>query len=127
MKFTGVVKKHLGRGKELGFPTANIDAPVELKEDGLYLSWTVLTDPSINGRKQLQSLTFIGSNKTFNEAERVAEIYILDFDQDIYYKQIEVEIIQRLRGVIKFHSPSMLVTQMKNDVVEARKFFKNLV
>jgi riboflavin kinase / FMN adenylyltransferase len=119
MKFTGIVKKHLGRGKQLGFPTANLEAPTEL-EDSLYLAWT-----EVEPGKPLPSLAFIGNNQTFDEEERIAEVHILNFDQDIYGKQIEVEIIQRLRPVIKFSSARMLTQQMHNDVTEAKRFFKS--
>ncbi len=118
MKFSGIVKKHLGRGKQLGFPTANLEAPAEL-EDSLYLAWT-----QVEPGKPLPSLAFIGNNQTFDEEERIAEIHILNFNQDIYGKQIEVEIVKRLRPVIKFSSPRMLIQQMHNDVTEAKKFFK---
>lgn len=123
MKFKGIVKRHRGRGKELGFPTANIDAPSDIK-DGLYLAWTVIK-PDMAQR--YPSLAFVGANKTFGETDRAAEVYILDFDFDIYDKTIEVEIIQMLRPVIKFHSQEKLVEQMKNDEQEARRFFSEYV
>lgn len=123
MKFQGIVKKHLGRGKELGFPTANIDAPAEIS-DGLYLAWTaVLPDAA----QRYESLAFIGSNETFGEKERAAEIHILDFDGELYGKTIEVEIIQKLRPVVKFSSQNTLIQQMHNDVAEARRLFKKLL
>ncbi len=122
MKFSGIVKKHFGRGKELGFPTANTDAPAEIK-DGLYLAWTAVLPDSA---QRYESLAFIGSNETFDESERAAEIHILDFDGDLYGKTIEVEIVQKLRPVIKFSSHKTLIHQMNNDVAEARRFFKKL-
>jgi riboflavin kinase/FMN adenylyltransferase len=123
MKFSGIVKKRNGRGKSLGFPTANIDAPDQI-EDGLYLAWTVIK-PDMAQR--YPSLAFVGSNKMFDETDRRAEIYILDFDSDIYDKEIEVEIIQKLRPIVKFHSTKTLIQQMQNDEREARRIFKKLL
>ena len=120
MKFTGIVKKHIGRGKTLGFPTANIEPPAEL-EDGIYTAWTKIE----NGPK-LASLVFIGSNPTFNESFRRAEVYILDFEQDIYDKQIEVEALKKIREVERFDSPDALIAQMKQDQAMAKEFFGNL-
>ncbi|OGE83535.1 MAG: hypothetical protein A3B10_03435 [Candidatus Doudnabacteria bacterium RIFCSPLOWO2_01_FULL_44_21] len=113
MKFSGIVKKYSGRGKKLGFPTANIEAPKSL-EDGLYVGWT-------DGKP---SLIFVGVNETFNETDRRAEVYILDFDQDLYEKQIQVEILKKIREVRKFDSKGALIEQMKQDEEVAREFFK---
>ncbi len=117
MKITGMVKKHLGRGKELGFPTANLDAPKDL-EDGLYLAWTLV------GSDKLPSLLFIGANETFGEREKVAEVYILDFSGDLYGKQIETETIKKIRDVIKFDTKELLIEQMQKDEAIARAFFQ---
>lgn len=120
MKFSGVVKKHLGRGKELGFPTANIDAPKDL-ENGLYFAWTLV------GSDKLPSLLFVGANETFGEQEKVAEVYILDFNGDLYDQQIEVETIKKMREVLKFDSKELLIEQMHKDVAEARELFKRVL
>ncbi len=113
MKFSGIVKKHLGRGKRLGFPTANIEAPQEL-EDGLYIGLA----------NKKPALIFIGANETFEEKDRKAEIYLLDFDRDLYEQEIVVETIKKLRKVIKFDSEQALIKQMKEDELVARDFFK---
>ena len=113
MKFSGVVKKQSGRGKSLGFPTANIDAPATI-EDGLYIGLT----------NKKPSLIFIGANETFGETDRRAEIYLLDFAGDLYDQQIEVETLKKIREVIRFDSKEALVEQMKKDEKEARTYFK---
>ena len=112
MKFSGIVKKHLGRGTILGFPTANIEPPKELA-DGLYVGWT-------DGQP---SLIFIGVNETFGEIERWAEVYLLNFTGDLYGQEIQVETLKKLREVIKFDSAEELVGQMKKDEEAAREFF----
>ena len=114
MKFTGIVQKNSGRGKQLGFPTANILAPADL-QDGLYLGLT----------EGAPALVFVGANTTFGETDRRAEIYILDFDNDIYGRQIEVETLKKIRDVIKFDSAEALVAQMQEDERVAKEFFAN--
>lgn len=116
MKFSGTVKKHLGRGKELGFPTANIDVPKDC-EDGIYVGIVHFNT------RPYYSIVFVGAAETFEEYERKAEIYILDFTGDLYGQEIEVEIIQKLRENQKFDSPESLIKQMKQDEQVAREFF----
>lgn len=117
MKFFGVVKKSLGRGKKLGFPTANLDAPKNI-ENGLYVGWTKVKD------KNWPSLIFVGANETFNETEKKAESYLLDFEGELNGQKLEIELLKRIRGVIKFKTPEELVVQMKEDELIAREFFK---
>ena len=118
MKFTGVVKKNLGRGAKLGFPTANIDAPKETS-DGIYAAITHCNTVPY------YSVVFIGAAETFNEPDRKAEVYLLDFSANIYGKEIEVEIIKKIRDNQKFDSEQELVEQMKKDEQVARDFFKD--
>lgn len=122
MKFSGTVKKHVGRGTSLGFPTANIEPPSEL-EFGIYVGFTVI-EPGVSNKK-LPSLIFIGANLTFNESYNRAEVYLLDFQGDLYDKEIEVEILKKIREVEKFDSAQALVEQMKKDELVARDFFKS--
>ena len=115
MKFKGTVKKHLGRGTTLGFPTANIDPPDEL-DDGVYVG-TALGKPA---------LIFIGSNPTFNESFRRAEVYIMDYQGDLYDQEIEVETLDRIRDVLKFNSSEDLIEQMKKDEQIGRAYFDSM-
>ena len=121
MKLSGIVKKSFGRGKSLGFPTANFDLTEDIKS-GLYLGW-VEVNPSASSGQKLSSLVFVGANETFGETEKKAEVYILDFEKDLYGQEISVEIIKKIRDVIKFNSPKDLIEQMRKDEVEARRFF----
>jgi riboflavin kinase / FMN adenylyltransferase len=116
---SGKVEHSLGRGKDLGYPTANIP-PNENIEDGLYVGFASFDD------QKLPALIFIGPAITFDETDRKAEIYFLDFQGDLYGKEIKVEVLQRQRGNIKFDSSEKLVEQMKKDEEEAKKFFQNL-
>ncbi|MBI4050459.1 MAG: riboflavin kinase [Candidatus Doudnabacteria bacterium] len=115
MKISGIVKKHLGRGRKLGFPTANLDIEVEL-EEGIYVG-TV-------GPMELHALIFIGAAETFGEREKQVEVHILDFDEDIYGRKIEVQILEKLRENVKFNNEHELIEQMKKDKEKAKKFFE---
>jgi riboflavin kinase/FMN adenylyltransferase len=114
MKFSGIVKRGSARGKELGFPTANLVAP-DFVEDGIYVGLA----------NKKPSLIFIGVAETFGETLRNAEIYVLDFDRDLYDKKIEIEVIKKLRESKKFDSKEELIEQMKDDEKVAREFFSN--
>lgn len=114
----GTVQRSKGRGKELGFPTANIP-PSENIEDGLYVGFANVSD------QQLPALIFIGPAVTFGETERKAEIYILEFSGNLYDKEIYVDVVQKQRDNMKFDSSEALIAQMKKDEEEAKAFFSN--
>ncbi len=118
MKFWGKVRKANQRGKTLGFPTANINLNKKNPE-GIYISQTKLAG------KVYPSITFIGKAKTFNEIKFQSETYILDFDKNIYDNWITVKILKKIRENKKFNSAKDLISQMKNDEIVARDYFKN--
>lgn len=128
IRVAGVVKKHLGRGKTLGFPTANIEIENDI-EDGIYVGLTrihnsPLSPLTLRGeRGELPSLIFIGAAQTFGESQRRAEVYILDFAGELYGQEIEVELIRKIRDNIKFDAQDDLVEQMKQDEAVAREYF----
>lgn len=99
----------------MGFPTANINLTKNIPE-GIYISRTKMGNDFYN------SLTFIGTAKTFNEKNFHAETYILDFDEDIYGKWISIKLLKKIRENKKFNSAQELVEQMKKDEQEAREF-----
>lgn len=117
-KFWGKVRRHNKRGKALGFPTANVDLHKKIPE-GVYISKTRIAG------KVLQSLTFIGKAKTFNEQKFQAEIYILDFNENIYSRWISVGLLKKIRGNRKFNSAKELIRQMREDERVAKRFFIN--
>lgn len=114
--FTGIVKHNLGRGRKLGYPTANIDVPATTPE-GLFVGITKHKD------KVYQALIFIGPAVTFEETDKKAEIYILDFDEDIYGETLTTEILHKLRDNEKFTTVEALIEKMRNDEINARNFF----
>ncbi len=112
----GIVQHGNKRGKEMGFPTINLQTELN-STDGLYLSQTLVQNTWYN------SLTFIGVAQTFNAKDYLAETFILDFNKDIYGESVTVTILKKLRGNVKFASVPELVEQMKLDEKAARKFF----
>lgn len=108
MKFWGKVKKGQGRGKNLGFPTANINLHKKIPE-GVYLSQTKIK------HKLYNSLTFIGVAKTFNEKKYQAESFLLSFKGNLYGKFISIKLLKKIRGNQKFKTVKALVDQMTID------------
>lgn len=115
---SGQVHKSKGRGKQLGFPTANIPLNVQI-EDGLYVGYTKIDE------NKFPALIFVGAAVTFGENERKAEIYLLDYQDNLYDKTIHVDIFQKLRDNCKFNSKEELIEQMKEDERQARILFKD--
>lgn len=112
----GIVKKGKSRGKALGFPTANIDAPNTIPE-GVYLSFTFID------QKKYHSLTFVGKAKTFKEDTFQAESFILNFNQEIYGEEISIQLLKKLRDNMAFPSAEKLKDQMEKDRKQAVAFF----
>ena len=115
--FWGKVKRGKSRGKDLGFPTANI-ALHRIISDGLYLSKTKIKN------MWYPALTFIGKAKTFHETTYQSETYILDFNKNFYGEWVTIKLIQKMRENKKFNSKEDLVKQMREDEKEAKKYFK---
>ena len=118
----GTVIRGLSIGRRLGFPTANINPHHEVTPpSGIYLVRIVLN------KKILHGLCYIGDRPTFYSRRRRSperiEVYILDFNQTIYGKDLEVRFIQKIRNDKKFASRHLLAAAIKKDVLLARKFF----
>ena len=122
--FTGKVVRGDGRGKQLGYPTANLKIENEDKlipAIGIYAA-----ECSIKG-KWYNALLSIGSRPTFStDGKVVPEIYILDFDKDIYNEELQIKLIQRIRGEEKFNSAEELIEQMDKDKLAGLKIFKEV-
>jgi riboflavin kinase/FMN adenylyltransferase len=115
-RLSGAVVGGAERGHSLGFPTANmgVDADQALPADGVYATLAHLGD------RTYESVTNIGVRPTFSGGERTVEVFLLDFDADIYGRELSIELIDRLRGEVKFSSTSELSQQMGADVREAK-------
>jgi len=112
----GKVIKGKSRGKDLGFPTANIAVHKKI-EEGIYLA-KVCVDSVWHS-----SLTFIGKAVTFHEKKLQAESYLLGFSGNLYGKYITVQLLKKIRDNKKFDNVEELKKQMQEDLVVARKFF----
>ncbi len=118
----GVVVMGDQRGRELGFPTANLVLPAAyaVPADGVYAGWLVPASGPEAGR-HLPAAISVGSNPTFDGVEQRVETYVLDrTDLDLYGVDITVEFVERLRGQVKFTGIEPLIAQMTNDVEASR-------
>jgi riboflavin kinase / FMN adenylyltransferase len=117
-----VVRGHL-RGRELGFPTANLETPphTAIPADGIYAGW--LTSLDLDGTQVARwpAAISVGTNPTFDEGERTVEAYALDRDDlDLYGLHAAIDFVARLRGNERFDTIETLVAQMHEDVDRAR-------
>lgn len=120
----GAVVHGEARGRELGFPTANLSSTSEgmIPADGVYAGW--LTDE--RGRRWPAAIS-VGSNPTFDGYQRVVESHVIDRpderieDFDLYGQHVRVEFLQRLRGMVNFDGIPLLIRQMEEDVIRARQ------
>lgn len=120
---TGQVIHGDKRGRQLGFPTANIKVPENYKlipANGVYAVNVRISGENGIERKFNGALN-IGVRPTFDSGEKSIEVFIFDFDESIYGKQITVTIKARLRDEKKFNSIDELIEAMKNDVSRSRK------
>lgn len=116
----GVVEHGDKRGRDLGFPTANVTVPAEiaLPADGIYAGWTELA----NGETFATALS-IGHRPTFYDRPRGApllECHLLDFSGDLYDRAVKVRFVARLRGEVKFDDVDDLIAQMADDCDRTR-------
>ena len=106
-------------GRELGYPTANIHlhrhaSPIQ----GIFVVEVFGLD-----EEPLQGVASIGTRPTVNETKALLEVYLLDFDQDIYGRHIQVSFLKKIRDEEKFNSLEELVEKIDNDVEQAQAYF----
>jgi riboflavin kinase / FMN adenylyltransferase len=119
----GVVIRGHRRGRSLGFPTANLEtaAHTAIPADGIYAGSLITLDAAGREAERWPAAISVGTNPTFDAAERSVEAYALDRDDlDLYGVHVAVDFIARLRGMIRFDSVDDLIAQMHRDVQEAR-------
>jgi riboflavin kinase/FMN adenylyltransferase len=115
-RIRGLVVRGAQRGSKLGFPTANV-ARIDtlLPPDGIYAGRALVE------RTAYLAAISLGTNPTFDEQSLKVEVFLLDFDGDLYDRPLQVDFITRLRDTIKFDSAEKLIDQMKADVEQTRK------
>ena len=118
---SGRVVEGQRRGKDLGFPTANLSPRTEvLPGDGIYATLFHL------GGRVLPSVSSIGVNPTFGAGPRTVESFIMGFDENIYGETVQLSFVKRIRNEIKFSSVPNLVAQIRDDVRDAEAILQRV-
>ncbi|MFC3505108.1 bifunctional riboflavin kinase/FAD synthetase [Micromonospora krabiensis] len=115
----GVVVRGDQRGRELGFPTANLllHRYAAIPADGVYAARLVRRGQ----REPLMAAVSVGTNPTFSGRERRVEAYALDFDGDLYGERLALDFVAHLRGQVRYDSIEPLIAQMHQDVERTRR------
>jgi riboflavin kinase/FMN adenylyltransferase len=132
----GIVQRGDRRGRELGYPTANVPTTATaVPADGVYAGWVSVLDgepgersgPGDPAERELMPAAIsVGVNPTFaGERSRRVEAYVLDRDDlELYDHEVEVVFVQRLRGMLRFDSVDALLEAMRDDVDRARELLR---
>lgn len=130
-RVTGIVVHGDHRGRQLGYPTANLSQEHEglVPSDGVYAGWLVRLDlPPGATDRTLPAAVSVGTNPTFDGHQRRVEAYVLDrTDLDLYGERVAVEFVDHLRPTLKFDSIDALVEQMQQDVASCRAILSAIV
>jgi riboflavin kinase / FMN adenylyltransferase len=105
------------RGRDLGFPTANLRPPPRkvIPGNGIYAALARV------GGAEYRAAVNVGTRPTFGESDLVIEAHLLDFSQDIYGEELRLEFVERLRPEVAFDDVDRLVAQIEVDVRETRR------
>jgi riboflavin kinase/FMN adenylyltransferase len=123
----GIVVRGDRRGREMGYPTANVESQpfTAIPADGVYAGHLVTRDPrSGASRERFPAAISVGSNPTFQGSRRTVEAYVLDYDDDLYGEHVGVEFVERLRPMAAFPDVDALLAAMANDVLETRRILE---
>jgi riboflavin kinase / FMN adenylyltransferase len=117
-RIRGMVIRGAGRGAKLGFPTANV-AQVDtlLPPDGIYAGTAWVEQIGT----PFPAAISLGTNPTFNEQTMKVEVYLLDYQGDLYGRPLQIDFVTRLRDTVKFNSVNELIEQMNRDVEATRR------
>lgn len=118
-RLEGVVVRGDQRGRELGFPTANLlcHRYAAVPGDGVYAGWLVRR----GHRESLAAAVSIGTNPTFSGRERRVEAYVLDFTGDLYGERLALDFLAHLREQRRYDSVEPLIVQINEDVARTRR------
>jgi len=116
----GPIVRGVERGRIIGFPTANvaIGSGLALPPFGVYVTRALVDGTGY------ASVANIGRRPTFDNGERTVEVHIMDFDGDLYGKEVRVDVLKGLRGEVRFDSTEALSEQIRRDVAAARRYFE---
>lgn len=120
-KYSASVEEGNKLGRKLGFPTANLYLTDNLSiEFGVYVVMIRYREQTLYG------VANYGLRPTINDNKKTIEVFIFDFNQDLYNQQIEVNFIHKIRSEKTFSSIEQLQLQIGKDADFARKFIQNL-
>jgi riboflavin kinase/FMN adenylyltransferase len=115
-RMSGTVERGAERGRQLGFPTANLtDLANLVPGHGVYAAIV-----HVDGRR-FSAAVNVGPNPTFGEASRKIEAHLLDFHGDLYGKMLDVDVLRRIRDVRRFASVDELKLQLARDIEDVRR------
>ncbi|MGV9769475.1 bifunctional riboflavin kinase/FAD synthetase [Microbacterium sp. NPDC003461] len=126
---SGEVVRGLQRGRELGFPTANLSAEAEgfVPADGVYAGWLIVRAPEGElATTRYPAAISVGANPTFGDVDAPqVEAYVLDESGlDLYGLRVDVLFQERLRGMVAFEGVEALIAQMNDDVARTRAILR---
>ena len=124
---THFTTKHItgkGRGKFLGYPTINLEVPKDFElTDGIYATWVTITGTAFQGALHW------GPIPTFDQEQKSLEVFLLEADDRLLERAdlsvISVEIVKKIRDVIKFPNIQSLTKEIGNDVIAVRKILRD--
>jgi riboflavin kinase/FMN adenylyltransferase len=107
------------RGKELGYPTANLEITQDLyPKEGVYAAYVTL------GEEAYRGVVNIGTNPTFGDEEFSVEVFLFDYHGDLYGRELRVALVDRLRDEKTFPTSDTLVRQMQKDIQQTKELLK---
>jgi riboflavin kinase/FMN adenylyltransferase len=115
----GTVIHGHARGKGLGFPTANLEITRDLYPKAGVYAVTVMI-----GSEQHQGVVSIGTNPTFQDKKFAVEVFLFDYQGDLYGKELLVNFVARIRDEVTFPTPEALVRQIQQDVQTAKEILR---
>jgi riboflavin kinase/FMN adenylyltransferase len=122
-RLEGIVVRGDGRGRELGYPTANLSTSRQaaVPADGVYACWFVHQSATHTEPRRLMAAVSVGTNPTFSGRERRVEAFVLDLDEDLYGQRVGLDFVARLRDMERYDSIEALVEQVGLDVRRTRE------
>ena len=106
-------------GRYLGYPTANVEICNSYPINGIFL-----VEVNLGSQKNLYGLASIGNKPTFSGKNDLLEVFILNFNSNLYGQKIEIMFLEKIRNQIKFKNTQMLVEKMNEDTEYAVKLIK---
>ncbi|RJQ82957.1 bifunctional riboflavin kinase/FAD synthetase [Pseudonocardiaceae bacterium YIM PH 21723] len=125
-RLDGIVVRGDGRGRELGFPTANLLTPrfAAVPADGVYACRFVRLGPlppHAEANRTLMAAVSVGTNPTFSGRERRVEAFVLDVEEDLYGQRVGLDFVARIRDMERYPTVEALLEEMHRDVDRTRQ------